>query len=1026
MEPESQSILRDLAIAQVHLRDYRGYHETRRKILASNARSLQSWTGLALAHHIAGNGELALAVLEQYERTLDPRRPADFESGEIVFFKVRVLEAMGRIESALHALAPDSPAGKRIVDRLGATATRARLFLALGRHAEAFDEFLALLVVNPESYVSHSGLQAAFFGWPVDALLSSGCVLRAARPGVLSPAQVDALAALYVALSARLPRCRAVTRILLDVLPAEHALFRPLLGAYLRVALRKGIPSLFSDLKTLYRGAGAPALGWAGRLASSGASAPPAGKAAVIAGVLGGLRAALEGGGGSIAPIDAIPDAATLAPALVAALRSVATGPSFSGKGSAATFFDAVTPAALEALAALPGDGAPENPSIVPWVALFAGRHADELGDTAGSLAAFDWGIGHTPTVIDLHVARGRALKHAGRISEAADATDHARSLDLADRHLNTKAVKYLLRAGRVDVAERTVGLFVKHDSKDPAADPLAHLKSMQVMWYELEAGAANERDGALGLALKHFARVDKHFADWVEDQYDYHSYCLRKMTLRTYVDLLATEDKVRGHTDYLRAALGAARCLFAAALDEAQRLGSKAFAGAVVRAPAAAVAAAAAPSEAATATPAGGEAAEAAASSAPATAEASVASDAAPPAAAPAAVAAPAEAAPPTPAGPPSHVGSSALVAQWRAARRLAVAARVDDAVLAAAAIAAKPVPAPSVDDENPVVRDTDPLGDSAIAGGAAASPLADAQRWLRTLSQNLPAEASDAASACNKAIEALNLVPGGQLATPLTGSCLSEPGVAAGNLRTTRNWRVDVPLALSAHGLGVAVALTGGRVGEAASRAAVMLRLATGSLKAPAEDAAALAPAAFVAVVRVMRAASAGRADGSVPAPVAAAVDAVALALSSSPPGCVFALATAAADFPAWVVTPACAAFSQASLAHASAVAALALEAAGYPVGLVDVPFHAAAPRSLAGSLSAAPAAAAAVAALRPLLAATKDSWTVPPSHSQRRDAFAIVCRAAEVGLVSDADLGDAADALLGVPLASAPEYL
>jgi hypothetical protein len=119
-------------------------------------------------------------------------------------------------------------------------ATRARLLLALGRHATAFDEYLALLIVTPESYVSHSGLQAALFGWPASALLTSGCVLPAARPGALTPAQTDALAALYVALSARLPRCRADARILVDVLPAGPALFRPVLGAYMRAAPRSG------------------------------------------------------------------------------------------------------------------------------------------------------------------------------------------------------------------------------------------------------------------------------------------------------------------------------------------------------------------------------------------------------------------------------------------------------------------------------------------------------------------------------------------------------------------------------------------------------------------------------------------------------------------------------------------------------------------------------------------------------------------------------------------------------------------
>ncbi len=32
------------------------------------------------------------------------------------------------------------------------------------------------------------------------------------------------------------------------------------------------------------------------------------------------------------------------------------------------------------------------------------------------------------------------------------------------------------------------------------------------------------------------FKEVEKHFADFDEDQFDFHSYCIRKMTLRAYV----------------------------------------------------------------------------------------------------------------------------------------------------------------------------------------------------------------------------------------------------------------------------------------------------------------------------------------------------------------------------------------------------------------------------------------------------------------------------------------------------------
>lgn len=47
--------------------------------------------------------------------------------------------------------------------------------------------------------------------------------------------------------------------------------------------------------------------------------------------------------------------------------------------------------------------------------------------------------------------------------------------------------------------------------------------------------------------ALKKFLGVSKHFEDFVEDQFDFHGYCVRKMTLRSYIDLLKIEDDIYG-----------------------------------------------------------------------------------------------------------------------------------------------------------------------------------------------------------------------------------------------------------------------------------------------------------------------------------------------------------------------------------------------------------------------------------------------------------------------------------------------
>ncbi|KAM9677756.1 N-alpha-acetyltransferase 15, NatA auxiliary subunit isoform 3-T3 [Trichechus inunguis] len=50
-------------------------------------------------------------------------------------------------------------------------------------------------------------------------------------------------------------------------------------------------------------------------------------------------------------------------------------------------------------------------------------------------------------------------------------------------------------------------------------------------------------------------AKIYKHFIEITDDQFDFHTYCMRKITLRSYVDLLKLEDVLRQHPFYFKAA---------------------------------------------------------------------------------------------------------------------------------------------------------------------------------------------------------------------------------------------------------------------------------------------------------------------------------------------------------------------------------------------------------------------------------------------------------------------------------------
>ena len=47
-----------------------------------------------------------------------------------------------------------------------------------------------------------------------------------------------------------------------------------------------------------------------------------------------------------------------------------------------------------------------------------------------------------------------------------------------------------------------------------------------------------------------------QHFHEILEDQFDFHTYCLRKMTLCSYVGLLRLEDVLQSHVFYQRVSL--------------------------------------------------------------------------------------------------------------------------------------------------------------------------------------------------------------------------------------------------------------------------------------------------------------------------------------------------------------------------------------------------------------------------------------------------------------------------------------
>ncbi|KAF9284862.1 N-alpha-acetyltransferase 16, NatA auxiliary subunit [Mortierella alpina] len=462
-DKDNIQILRDLSLLQMQMRTYEPYVETRHQLLELRPQNRQYWVAVAIAYQMMGKPELGVKVLAAYEDTLKdlPSTP-DYEHSEMLLYHNSLLEETGDFQAALDHLASIE---KHVCDRKAIMEKRAKYLFALGRLDEAEAGYRSLLTLNPDNVAYFEGLRKS---------LGLGGEQTTAD-------QETKVLEMFEQLQKEYPRSNAAKR-----LPLRYATgdaFVRIADQYLRNMLRKGVPSLFVNIKTLYT--------------------------------------------------DSAKEEAVEKLALDY-LSALDKSKGFDHAGSVV-----------------------EPPTALLWTLYFLAQHFDFKRNTDQALEYINRAIEHTPTLVELLMTKGRILKHAGDHIAAMDALSEARELDLQDRFINTKCVKYMLRADKMAEAEKIAVLFTRAD----IVNPLNDLVDMQTQWFSLAAGESHLRQGQIGRALKRFHQINKHFNDYTEDQFDFHTYCLRKMTLRAYVSLLKLEDQLRTHPYYVRATQDAVKC---------------------------------------------------------------------------------------------------------------------------------------------------------------------------------------------------------------------------------------------------------------------------------------------------------------------------------------------------------------------------------------------------------------------------------------------------------------------------------
>lgn len=201
----------------------------------------------------------ALQVLDTFEKTV--HKPDEwtaeelktksiferitYEDSELRLFKYHIMRQARPLQECLDFL---NSIAEQVLDQQYVTEQRAELLLATQHYDLAQAEYRKLLAFNSDSKVYLDGLIAAMQITPTPE--SGAASAQSSMPPRYDSASTDRLLALFAELSTLDKYSAAARRRPLDV--THGAQFNALVDDYMRVKLRKGVPSLFVDLLPLY------------------------------------------------------------------------------------------------------------------------------------------------------------------------------------------------------------------------------------------------------------------------------------------------------------------------------------------------------------------------------------------------------------------------------------------------------------------------------------------------------------------------------------------------------------------------------------------------------------------------------------------------------------------------------------------------------------------------------------------------------------------------------------------------------
>lgn len=504
IDPNNFLVVRDLAQAHLMLREMDEYVDARRKLFelkmgqpGSSDRANQIVIGL----YMSEKWEECLEMLNEFEKfdkmdqtrrngellakkkeIPEPTYEDTFQESEILLFRAVVLEKMGKVDECVELLENNE---KKIVDDAARLTQLCRLKIAKG-DATAARKIAENDLVNrmPDNEKYHELMH--------ESMNTKVSLMK--PPMKRSEEDIAKLKTLYDALQKKHAKSSVCKRYPLQIVN-DSSEFESLLAEYIQKPLRKGVPSLFADISSLY----------------------------------GGIHDEEK----SIGKV----------------LKAAADSLKKSGKFPSSSDNK---------------DDAEAKPKETHRYALnLLAMHYAKIGKIDEELKCIDEAIeakdendgdndGEQEKVLEFHLNKSRFLKRAGDLEGAYEESEIARNMDLADRYINSVSVKRAFQCGKFREAERLGTLFTQD-----AENYKTNLFDMQCNWYAYEAGHSHEKfEKNVGRALKYYREIRTHCEQIIEDQIDFHRYCVNvKRTLRSFMDTLKMCDDIYASAWFKKAA---------------------------------------------------------------------------------------------------------------------------------------------------------------------------------------------------------------------------------------------------------------------------------------------------------------------------------------------------------------------------------------------------------------------------------------------------------------------------------------